>query len=87
MSKFDQGIARGIKLLDENCASWRTRININRLDMSIMFDCILGQVYGDYCKGLDTLNLYVGMDHGFNCYNSSDYETLKQEWIKHITGD
>lgn len=45
---------RGAVLLDPN---WRSRIDVVRLDLHNAQDCVLGQLYGGFFRGLHALNL------------------------------
>ncbi len=46
-----------IAILDTTKPNWKSRIDKNRLDMSYCEDCILGQLYGLYTRGMLELNL------------------------------
>jgi hypothetical protein len=71
---MNECVQRGIKLLDEKCPSWRTRINLNNLNM--VANCILVQVFGDYKRGLMELGLAIS--RGNNAPDWSDaFETEK----------
>lgn len=48
-------VQRGAKLLDKELPGWHTRINLHNLDLNNCEQCILGQLYGDYSKGLDAM--------------------------------
>lgn len=51
----DERIARGINLLDEVNPGWLDEINPYRLNINSASDCVLGQVYGNYHRGLSKL--------------------------------
>jgi hypothetical protein len=43
---YEAEIARGVAVLDRHGpANWRRRINVSRLDLKKVCDCVLGQVY------------------------------------------
>lgn len=49
MITVEQAVQNGIDWLDENYdGDWRSKINLDKLDMSRSMDCILGQLYGSY---------------------------------------
>lgn len=41
-------VARGVALLDEKVPDWRERINPEVLEMRHCFDCVIGQLFGDF---------------------------------------
>ena len=48
----------GIALLDERGpADWRSKIDLNVLDMASSSTCVLGQLYGSYVMGQNPLGL------------------------------
>ena len=49
MSRFYQHRASaGAKWLDNTCPGWFRRINRAMLDIANCWDCVLGQLYGNY---------------------------------------
>lgn len=61
--------ARGADRLDIECPGWAKGINENILDLRSGLDCVLGQVFGNYGKGLRQLNLdsfFGPVRHGFH---------------------
>jgi hypothetical protein len=36
-------------------ADWRSRVDVDRLDLDSVVDCVLGQVFGGYATGLRAL--------------------------------
>jgi len=52
MTNFDAKIASGIRLLSRGDGLWMDKVDFTRLNMNSVKDCVLGQVYGDYDKGL-----------------------------------
>ena len=94
-------VKNGVKLLDAKVPNWREKINIERLDINSQgFDedgnaCVLAQVFGFYCDGVDKLNLShndnVGWrekekKHGFwpASLRREEVELLNTEWKKAI---
>ena len=84
MSNVDMDVAacaeRGAALLDRYSPYWYERVSIGALDMCNNRHCVLGQVYGNYVVGLDSLakngradGVAVGSDHyGFSAFAATD---------------
>lgn len=53
-----QRVIKGAQLLDSERPNWFTQIDTDKLHMSSLCDCILGQVYGDFETG--TKELFTG---------------------------
>ena len=51
-----ENVDRGIKILDRQLPLWRQKINIESLNMIDGECCIIGQLFGEYSKGLDELD-------------------------------
>jgi len=76
---YAQKVQNGIVLLDQYWGpDWRSRIDKDRLRMSNVGDCILGQLFGEYHFGLNRLGLNTSNDaddtksaafHGFYVAN------------------
>ena len=58
---------RGANLLDEKYPGWYKKINLDNLDITSCFRCILGQLYGSYENGIDILSMhfYTSTHYGF----------------------
>lgn len=80
---------------------WRGRINIERFDMNRSSDCVLGQLFGSYLRGLEKLNLPLQgpeaclvRDLGFAIYNphlsrraqAKARARLRSAWLREING-
>tara|TARA_B100002049_G_C16083708_1_gene378313 strand:+ start:1659 stop:2267 length:609 start_codon:yes stop_codon:yes gene_type:complete len=65
---IDPRILDGADLLDKKKPGWWHKIDLEALDQRDESRCVLGQLYGNYHKGLRALALYQGqaVDHGFN---------------------
>jgi hypothetical protein len=51
-------IENGVKLLDENLGEdWVYKINLDKLDIASIYDCVLGQLYGNFDRGCRILKL------------------------------
>lgn len=57
-ARMQANVDRGAALLDKHNPDWRTKIDVNKLDVMCGDYCILGQLYGGYAKGLSNLALY-----------------------------
>lgn len=57
MENYDpkEAVRLGAMLLDGGLAGWRTRIDRERLDMASACDCILGQLFGDFGDGVESV--------------------------------
>lgn len=59
MSKYSDEVARGAALLDqmdkELGTSWRALVDAENLEMESSCGCILGQIFGDYGRGIKIL--------------------------------
>jgi hypothetical protein len=80
-------VANGIALLDAKGPSgWRAKVNLDTLNMRSAYDCILGQVYGEYGDGLTEVfsTAYAVMSdrwsHGFSARYHDDYDALTAAW-------
>ena len=79
-------VMRGAKLLDEKSPGWHRRINLHALDLNDCQECILGQVYGEYANGLETL--FAGDQKYFSRYHfgfSSTYTGGKDRGMRRLT--
>lgn len=100
MNNFESRVLKGIHLLDNNKPSWRDSIEIETLDLSSVFSCVLGQVFRNYEEGVRSFGissdmignyLEVQSSYGFdltheelNGDRDEHYESLTQEWVKQI---
>jgi hypothetical protein len=49
--------AAGVAFLDEIVPGWRSRVDLQSLDIGSYDHCLLAQVYGKYYTGVSELNL------------------------------
>ena len=49
-------VKRGVKALDKGRPGWEKEIDLTRLDLSEPNVCMLGQLYGNYTRGLNALS-------------------------------
>lgn len=83
-----RSIRRGMKLLDGEIPKWRRLIDLDELDLGDPCQCIIGQIYGDYEIGLDTLGLDTedgellgfGLDANLVERDDGKYES-EYEWL------
>jgi hypothetical protein len=50
-------VTRGIAYLDEHLPGWQDEIEWDELDMEHCETCIIGQLFGDYDRGMRILQL------------------------------
>ncbi|UVD39747.1 hypothetical protein SEA_ROSEPHARIE_84 [Streptomyces phage RosePharie] len=81
MTDYTTQVQSGIKLLDGyfgSRAAWTKDIDLDTLDLGSCGVCVLGQLFGDYSEGLDTLNIGGGYSYGFD--TSGSFRELTQAW-------
>lgn len=71
---FTTNAPAGAALLDTENPGWRSRIDLDRFDMTGFGQCVLGQLYGNYGEGVDELfgehhpwelRVHLSHSHGF----------------------
>lgn len=79
-------VQTGIDTLNAHFAGtiWVRHIDVSRLDIWSVVNCVLGQLFGSYAKGLAELGLDSGIDHGFTDIGFTTTEHLTAEWRKRI---
>jgi hypothetical protein len=83
-------VLNGIALLKEKHGEkWVEKIDLASFDISEGYSCVLGQVYGQYEKGLNKLRLYDNhaIEYGFNLDDvdygdGDDYDDKFEEEIR-----
>jgi len=75
VSKYDSAIDKGIALLDAKVPEWCTKMQLDHLKLENPSSCVLGQVFGDYEHGLNTLKINGGADYGF-AMSHADYDDI-----------
>lgn len=95
----EQAVQNGIALLDaKGPKDWREIVEVEDLDVASIGWCVLGQIYGDYSRGMMELFDYeeehwepLGIKYGFeaqvNIHNEygRDYEPLTAEWVRALS--
>lgn len=60
-------VTAGAAFLDARVPDWYLYVDIERLDICDTQDCVLGQLYGEFCTGLDDLQISdaraLGLSH------------------------
>ena len=88
MSSTSPRIERGAALLDTAAPGWEGKIDLNTLDLSSGWYCVVGQVYGDYIDGLAELNGEAEEQpwkYGFESMAAESYDSLTDKWRRFIT--
>jgi hypothetical protein len=78
-----QAVAAGVALLDRSRPGWAAQINIGHLIMRSCNDCVLGQLYQSYSKGLLALGLRETEAPAFgfvDCHGLTYAAALDAEW-------
>ncbi len=50
-------VARGVKFLDAQLPGWYRKVSLVELQMNLTCQCVLGQIFGHYADGLETLDI------------------------------
>lgn len=84
MLTVERRVQKGMELLDEQKPDWRESIHIESLNIGTIHTCVLGQVFGNYFRGKDVLNLndYEGgdaRDLGFIAVYSDDHTIVMND--------
>lgn len=81
-------IWRGVRKLNKVNPDWIDEINLDTLNMGDPYDCLLGQLYGNYGHGLDDLDIGNGMWYGFDVAagpnSSHTARELTALWVEKI---
>lgn len=90
-------VQNGIMFLDNNMdPDWRSRVDLERLDISSGNCCMLAQLFGDFGRGCVELGIDTVTDQamslGFECGDNQtdedewrEYHALSNEWRKQLT--
>lgn len=52
---YSKAAAKGAALLDTKRPLWFLDVNTDELDMACIWNCVLGQIFGEYTVGTDVL--------------------------------
>jgi len=84
MSYLQECIDSGVNLLNRRMKSdWYNDINLEKLDIECMDNCIISQLLGSYNKFYDWDEPYPGSVYGFSACDE-DYPTLNKLWKETI---
>lgn len=89
MIDHTSNVARGVELLDSRFANWRKVIDLDKLDMLSLDNCVLGQLFGSYSNGVSAL-WFAGYhsdwanEHGFD--TCAEYGELTRVWKDAVSG-
>lgn len=72
-------VEAGAALLDERMPGWFNMIDVDTLKIFDPTLCVMGQLFGDYLGGLDTLDVDISAGYGFNAYDD-EYTELDAAW-------
>lgn len=89
MNELDGFVENGAKALDKAVPNWHKKINIEELDMSNCWHCIIGQLDVNYVfsRLFDDPNSEQRRAYGltiFNHYQGLEWGYLRELWIKQI---
>jgi hypothetical protein len=76
-----KSVDAGAALLDERLPGWRDAVDPTRLVLTDPCNCVLGQVFGEYGRGLDLLAIDNPALFGF-LRGRSSWERLTEAWRK-----
>ena len=75
---------RGANRLDHAglAMEWAKEINLSELNMYSLWECVLGQVFGNYGDGMSELGISLdeGYLFGFDGREVQDYDVLHNAW-------
>ena len=79
----------GIALLDDRGpAGWRSRIDVDALDVGKTDNCVVAQVFGDYYRGINELDIGLseaGDVYGFDAESHGEFKELTDAWYFRLT--
>ncbi len=88
---MESRVLAGVALLDDKVPNWRDLVNKRFFDINDPRQCVLGQVFGRYCTGINKLGITFrdAKEYGFvTCYCDSshtflaDYRRLTNTWLQ-----
>ena len=85
--RLPANVQRGELFLDEHVPGWRERVDIRTLDLANGFQCVLGQVFGEYDDGLQLLGLTQKDAErlGFFRWGRQTFDRLTEAWRRVIS--
>jgi len=89
MLSIQERVRNGIELLDARIPNWKTKIDINVIDVGNSYDkCPLGQIFGDFMLGIQELGISGRAKMFGFAFQEREYlepEPLNQEWKRQLT--
>lgn len=73
----------GVAVLDEHVIGWRDKVDADGLDMGDPCCCVLGQVFGDFYTGIETLDVGYGNAERLG-FDGDDYPALGEAWRREL---
>lgn len=85
-------VANGVTLLDAKRSSWVDEIDLDDLTLASFTRCVLGQLYGTFCDGAQSLRItdregLFGFEVDFSACDGTfgpAYRELETEWRRVI---
>lgn len=91
---FKKQIEAGASLLDEKVPGWESKIDLEELDLSDTYFCVIGQLFPHtryvkvicevFWSDLDQDTSQLSINHGFALDVFSEYPALTKEWKQFI---
>jgi hypothetical protein len=87
--KYRTGIQKTIEILDKKIPKWRRLIDMDTLDMESCLNCVTGQIFGHYNRGLEELGIkdHYADEYGLvlvidddDSHYEDEYEELTDLW-------
>lgn len=75
-------VKRGVALLDSKVYGWREMVDPSILDMNHWERCVLGQVYGTYCRGVEDLGLVYSNEDEPHTSDTVSYGFLAMDEVE-----
>jgi hypothetical protein len=81
-------VTRGAEMLDRLCCGWAGKIDLRVFDLSSCCRCVLGQIFGNFPDGIESIGLANGLDldtihktetnadNGFDKYEFEDWDVM-----------
>lgn len=82
MNTIQKKIRAGIAFLNVVKPNWLKKIKLNELDLSQSNTCMIGEIYGNYGDGIDSLGLTDEIADllGFHANSIRTYTLLTKGW-------
>lgn len=91
LTAVQERVSRGVKLLENYDPLWRDGITREKLELSNLRTCILGQLFGGYSQGCEALFGDDGVEgdeaaraHGFEVEDVDTYPELQAAWVEEL---